>query len=319
MQPTAAKDHYQTLGVAQGAAAAEIKKAYRKLARQHHPDLSKAPDAHLRMAAVNEAHEALSDPERRAAYDEQLRRPPPPPGTARGFRSPGAGFEFFHDSDASGGEGGESSRSDFFEQIFGRGRASGRRGPPLAERGADLTAAIELDLLDAYQGAERSFTLSSPGDEGAAPRTLAVHIPRGIRAGQQIRLAGSGSPGSNGGSPGDLLLAVSFKSDPRWRAEGRNVHQRVLLAPWEAALGATATIAIPGGEAEVTFPAGWQPGRKLRLKDKGIPGTASHPAGHLVLELELALPAADDEAQRAAYSALAAAFPGYAPRGDYVR
>jgi curved DNA-binding protein len=316
------KDHYQTLGVARHAPADEIKKAYRKLARQHHPDVSKAADAHGRMAAVNEAHEALSDPERRAAYDEQLKRPPPQPGGSRGFRSsargrPGAGFEFFHDGD-EGGEPGDGSRSDFFEQVFGRGRANGRRGPPVAERGADLSAPIELDLLDAYRGAERSFTLSSPPDDSGRPprppRVLAVQIPRGIRAGQQIRLAGCGSPGQHGGLAGDLLLTVAFKPDARWRAEGRDVHQRLPLAPWEAALGATATVATPGGDAEVTVPAGWQPGRKLRLKGRGIPGAVSHPAGHLYLELELALPAADSEAQRAAYTALAAAFPAFAPR-----
>jgi curved DNA-binding protein len=281
------------------------------------------------MAAVNEAHEALSNPESRAAYDEQLNRPPPGPGDGRGFRasargSPGAGFEFFHAGDGDPDDGGDASRSDFFEQIFGRGRAAGRRGPPAAQRGADQTASIELDLLDAYQGAERSFTLSSsqPDDDGrprSSQRTLQVRIPRGIRAGQQIRLAGSGSPGLNGGPAGDLLLAVSFKADPRWRAEGRNVVQRVPLAPWEAALGTTATIHTPGGEAEVKVPAGWQAGRKLRLKGRGIPGTGTQEAGHLYLELELALPAADSEAQRAAYTALAAAFPAFAPRAESVR
>jgi curved DNA-binding protein len=287
------KDHYQTLGVGRQAPADEIKKAYRKLARQHHPDISKAADAHVRMAAVNEAHEALSDPESRAAYDEQLNRPPPRPGDGRGFRSqargqPGAGFEFFRNGDG-GGDAGDGSRSDFFEQMFGRGhghdRAAGRRGPPVAQRGSDLTAPIELDLLDAYHGAERSFTLSSPPDDSGRPRSpprvLAVQIPRGIRAGQQIRLAGSGSPGEHGGPAGDLLLTVAFRPDARWHAEGRNVHQRVPLAPWEAALGTTATVATPGGDAEVTIPAGWQPGRKLRLKGRGIPGAVSHAAGHL--------------------------------------
>jgi curved DNA-binding protein len=311
------KDHYQTLGVARQAPADEIKKAYRKLARQHHPDVSKAADAHARMAAVNEAHEALSDPERRAAYDEQLRRPSPQAGDGRGFRAsarrqPGAGFEFFHDADAGGSDARAGSRSDFFEQMFGR------RGPPQAERGSDLTAPIELDLLDAYEGAERSFTLSSPPDESghprSPPRVLAVQIPRGIRAGQQIRLAGSGSPGQHGGLAGDLLLTVAFKPDARWRAEGRDVYQRVPLAPWEAALGATATVATPGGDAEVIFPAGWQPGRKLRLKGRGLPGVVSQAAGHLYLELELVLPAADSAAQHAAYTALAAAFPDFAPR-----
>jgi curved DNA-binding protein len=331
MEAKAPQDHYQTLGVARSAPADEIKKAYRKLARKHHPDISKAPDAHVRMAAVNEAHEALSNPESRAAYDEQLSRPPPQPGDGRGFRAsargkPGAGFEFFTagDEGVADSDGGDAARSDFFEQVFGRGRAGGRRGPPAAERGADQTAPIELDLLDAYQGAERSFTLSSPQtvDDGRprnSQRTLQVRIPRGIRAGQQIRLAGSGSPGLNGGPAGDLLLAVSFKADPRWRTEGRNVVQRVPLAPWEAALGATASIHTPGGEAEVHFPAGWQPGRKLRLKGRGIPGAGTQEAGHLYLELELALPAADSEAQRAAYSALAAAFPDYAPRAGSVR
>ena len=322
------KDHYQTLGVPRDAAADEIKKAYRKLARKHHPDVSKATDAHVRMAAVNEAHEALSKPASRAAYDEELLRPARPAGTrfhagARGSSGPGFAFYPPGDDDAAGNGdgGGDGSRSDFFEQIFGRSRA-GRRGPPVAARGADQTASIELDLLDAYQGAERSFTFTSSaaggdGSAGSQPqvnsRTLQVRIPRGIRAGQQIRLAGSGSPGAHGGPAGDLLLAVSFKPDTRWRADGRNVYQHLPIAPWEAVLGTTATVATPGGQAEVHIPAGWQPGRKLRLKGRGIPGAGQQEAGHLYLELALALPSADSEAQRAAYTAFAAAFPEFAP------
>ncbi len=306
------KDYYKTLGVAKTATADDIKKAYRKLARQHHPDVSKAADATDRMAEVNEANAVLSDPEKRAAYDTLGSEAQARPG--QDFRPPphwNAGFEF---SDA-GGE--DVTHSDFFEQLFGRGART--RGPsrgPQSQRGSDHHAKIELDILDAYQGAERTIALRSAHLDGEGrvvneTRNLQVSIPKGVYEGQHIRLAGRGSPGSGGAPAGDLLLEVLFKADPRWRAEGRDIHQRLPVSPWEASLGATAVVLTPGGEAEVRLPAGWRTGRKLRLKGRGIPGSTP---GDLYLELEMALPPADSDQARAAYAAMALAFPAFDPR-----
>ena len=321
------KDYYKALGVAKTASADEIKKAYRKLARKHHPDVSKAADATERMAALNEANDVLSDPEKRAAYDTLGNAPQAQDG--QDFRPPpnwDAGFEF---SDHGGNRGNPGDHSDFFEQLFGRaaraqrsqGRGEAFAGAHAAMRGGDHHARIELDILDAYQGAERTIALRSArlDDEGRVvneERNLQVKIPEGVFEGQHIRLAGRGSPGSGGAPAGDLLLEVLFKPDPRWRAEGRDVHQRVLLAPWEAMLGATATLHTPGGEVEVNISAGWKAGRKLRLKGQGIPGSGSQPAGDLYLELELTLPPADTDQARAAYAAMAQAFPAFAPRSS---
>ena len=321
------KDYYKTLGVAKTANADEIKKAYRKLARKHHPDVSKAADATERMAALNEANDVLSDPEKRAAYDTLGNAPQAQDG--QDFRPPpnwDAGFEF---SDHGGNRSNPGDHSDFFEQLFGRaaraqrsqGRGEAFAGAHAAMRGGDHHARIELDILDAYQGAERTIALRSArlDDEGRVvneERNLQVKIPKGVFEGQHIRLAGRGSPGSGGAPAGDLLLEVLFKPDPRWRAEGRDVHQRVLLAPWEAMLGATAKLHTPGGEVEVNISAGWKAGRKLRLKGQGIPGSGSQPAGDLYLELELTLPPADTDQARAAYAAMAQAFPAFAPRSS---
>lgn len=314
------KDYYRALGVAKTATADEIKKAYRKLARKHHPDVSKAADATAQMAALNEANDVLSDPEKRLAYDSLADAPQARAGGE--FRPPpnwDAGFEF------SGGGDDSGEHSDFFEQLFGRaaraqrggGGDFGARG---TARGGDHHARIELDLLDAYEGAERTITLRSArlDEHGRAvneERRLQVKIPKGVFEGQHIRLAGRGGEGHGGAPAGDLLLEVAFRPDARWRAEGRDVHQRVPLAPWEAALGTLATVHTPGGATEVTVPAGWRPGRQLRLKGRGIPGVGNHAAGHLFLELELALPPAETEAARAAYAALAKAFPTFEPRG----
>ena len=322
------KDYYKALGVAKTASADEIKKAYRKLARKHHPDVSKAADATERMAALNEANDVLSDPEKRAAYDTLGNAPQAQDG--QDFRPPpnwDAGFEFSDHAEKRGGNPGD--HSDFFEQLFGRaaraqrsqGRGEAFAGAHAAMRGGDHHARIELDILDAYQGAERTIALRSArlDDEGRVvneERNLQVKIPKGVFEGQHIRLAGRGSPGSGGAPAGDLLLEVLFKPDPRWRAEGRDVHQRVLLAPWEAMLGATATLHTPGGEVEVNISAGWKAGRKLRLKGQGIPGSGSQPAGDLYLELELTLPPADTDQARAAYAAMAQAFPAFAPRSS---
>lgn len=313
------KDYYQTLGVAQAATADEIKKAFRKLARKHHPDISKAADATERMAELNEAVAVLSDPARRAAYDAL--------GSGARDRDdgdfqapPNWDAEFDFQDDAAG----PGDRSDFFEQLFRRSaHAHNRHGPADASagaqaslRGADQHARIELDLTDAYQGAERTVSLRSArldaaGRVAGEEHSLQIKIPKGVHEGQHIRLAGRGSPGIGTAAAGDLLLEVVFKPDPRWRAEGRDVHQRVPLSPWEAMLGATATIRTPSGDAEVRIPAGWKAGRKLRLKGRGIPGQTP---GDLYLELELTLPPADSDTARAAYAAMADAFPTFQPR-----
>ncbi|MBI2770891.1 MAG: DnaJ domain-containing protein [Burkholderiales bacterium] len=314
------KDYYKILGLEKTATEQDVKKAFRKLARKYHPDVSKEADAAARMAELNEANAVLSDPEKRAAYDELGRQPQARAGQE--FRPPpnwDAGFEF---SD-SAGRGGDGEFSDFFEQMFGRAarghRAQARgahSGAMPQVRGDDHHAKIELDLLDSYQGAERTIALRGArvDDEGHVvneDRHLEVKIPRGVREGQHIRLAGRGGPGFGGGPPGDLLLEVVFRPDTRWRAEGRDVYQRVPLAPWEAALGAGVEVNTPTGEAEVTVPAGWKAGKKLRLKGRGIPGAEP---GDLYLELEIALPPADGDAAREAFKAFGEAFPQFNAR-----
>ncbi|RYF39594.1 MAG: J domain-containing protein [Comamonadaceae bacterium] len=314
------KDYYKILGVEKTATEPDIKKAFRKLARKYHPDVSKEADAPARMAEVNEANAVLSDPEKRAAYDELGRQPHARPG--QDFRPPpnwDAGFEFSGGADGAG----DAEFSDFFAQMFGRAargqRAQGRSGAGGAMpqmRGDDHHAKIELDLLDSYQGVDRTISLrgahvDAQGHVVNDERQLSVKIPKGVREGQHIRLAGRGGPGFGGGPAGDLLLEVAFKPDARWRAEGRDVYQRLPLAPWEAALGGAVEVSTPSGAAEVTLPAGWKPGRKLRLKGRGIPGAEP---GDLYLELEIALPPADSDAAQAAYAAMRKAFPQFDAR-----
>ena len=321
------KDYYQTLGVAKTATAEEIKKAYRKLARKYHPDVSKEANASQRMSEINEANAVLSDPEKRAAYDDLGQRAQyghGGAGTGSGFQPPpnwDAGFEFT--GNGTGGDAGEFS--DFFEQLFGRAARAQRSGHAgrggagfgaAAQRGEDHHAKIELDLLDAYQGSERTITLrgahlDAQGQVVHDERSLQVKIPKGVRAGQLIRLVGQGSPGIGGAPAGNLFLEVHFTPDARWRVEGADVYQPLPLAPWEAALGASVEVDTPTGTVEVTVPAHSRPGRKLRLKGRGIPSATP---GDLYLELDIAQPAADSDSARAAYAALAKAFPHFNPR-----
>ena len=293
------KDYYQTLGVARDAAAEDIKKAFRKMARKYHPDVSKEPDAEARMKEVNEAFAVLSDPEKRAAYDQlgQNYR------AGQDFRAPpdwDAGFEFSGRGSPEGG----ADFSDFFSELFGQRTGGGFGGRArFRARGEDHHAKIMLDLEDAYRGASRTMTLRVPREDEQGRVTLAEHtlnvaIPKGVREGQLIRLSGQGNPGLGGGPPGDLYLEVHFKPHPRYRVEGRDVYAKLPLAPWEAALGAQVEATLPDGIVEVRIPEGSQAGRKLRLKGRGIPGSSP---GDLYLVMEVVLPPATTEKARDLY------------------
>jgi curved DNA-binding protein len=307
------KDYYQTLGVPRTASATEIKAAYRKLARKYHPDVSKEPDAEARFKDVSEAYEALNDAEKRAAYDDIAARFrhgqtfTPPPGWD-------SGFEF---SGRDGGPGEDTDRSDFFETLFGR-HAGAARGGRSAWRAAgnDHHAKIAIDLEDAYRGARRTISLRMPvadaeGHLSLQERQLDIGIPKGIREGQHLRLAGQGGPGLGDGPAGDLYLVISFRPHRHFRIDGGDVYFDLPLAPWEAGLGATVTAPTPEGAVQLTIPPGSASGLKLRLKGKGIPGT---PAGDLYAVLAVVAPAPDGDQARQAYAALAKAFPGFNPR-----
>jgi curved DNA-binding protein len=302
------KDYYETLGLAPGASDAEIKTAYRRLARKFHPDVSKEAGAEERFKAVNEAYEALRDPGKRAAYD-QLR--------ARGYRAgqeyrppPGYGqdFEFdlgdaFGDSDSGGGF------SDFFETLFGRGRAAhpggagaaGARAGHAPPRGNER-ARIEVDLQTVFTGGRQRIAVNG--------RTLEVRIPKGLLPGQQIRLARQASSG------GDLLLDIAYRPHPDFQTEGREVRYTLPVMPWEAALGAEKSVPTLAGPVQLRIPPGSDTGKRLRLRGRGLPSTQSgEAAGDQIVVLEVRAPAAADERQRQSYRQLAEAFGGGEPAG----
>ncbi len=293
------KDYYDTLGVEPSAGEAEIKTAYRRLARKFHPDVSKESGAEEKFKAVNEAYEALRDPQKRKAYD-QLRtrgyRPGdevhPPPG---GFGQGGAeGFDF-DEIFAGGGAGG--GFSDFFEEMFGRRRAEGgsgqRPGGQRPQPRGDTRAKLAVPLEAVYNG--DSVRISVNG------KTLDVRVPKGIKPGQMIRLGGQGTHG-------DLLLEVEYAAHPRFEVDGRNIIHVLAVAPWEAALGATVSVPTLGGPVELRIPADSEAGRKLRLRGRGLPGSGSSPAGDQIVELEVLAPRAHSDAERDAYRNLRDAF-----------
>jgi len=302
------KDYYKIMGVDRDASQDEIKRAYRKLARKYHPDVSKEPDAEERFKEIGEAYEVLKDPEKRAAYDQlganwkagQDFRPPP--DWDQGFEFHGGGFT------------GAEDFSEFFESLFGRsGFAGGHAGRGRREyhaRGEDSHARILIDLEDAYRGATKTLTLKQTelGPDGrprVKERTLNVRIPKGVRQGQHIRLAGQGGPGIGKGQAGDLYLEVEFRPHPFYEVEGRDVYLKLPLAPWEAALGAQVKLPTPSGTVDLRIPPNSSAGRRLRLKGRGIP--AREP-GDLYVVLEIALPPANSDEEKAAYRRFAEAF-----------
>lgn len=301
------KDYYQILGVDRTATADEIKKAFRRMARKYHPDLSREPEAEERMKEVNEAYAVLADAEKRVAYDQLGQGYQP----GQDFRPPpdwDSGFEF----STHGFSPGEAAEfSDFFADLFGRmgdrhhgGHGRGAAGPV---HGDDHRAKVLLDLEDAFTGATRQISLRIPqldsqGHVGVGTRTLSVKIPKGVCEGQMIRLAGQGAPGSGGAPAGDLLLEVHFKPHPRFRTDGRNLHLDLPVTPWEAALGAVVTVDLPPGSLRVRVPEGAQGGRRLRVRGRGIPG---EPPGDLLLDIRIVVPPADTPRARELYETMA--------------
>jgi curved DNA-binding protein len=300
------KDYYETLGVPRDAGADQIKKAFRKLARKYHPDVSKEPNAELRMKEINEANAVLSDPEKRAAYDalaaghaagEDFR---PPPNWDAGFEFSGQGM-----SDAEA-----TQFSDFFSELFGRMGSAHRAGArrPGPARGEDHHAKVLLDVENAWRGAQHRISLRVPkldeqGRVTLETRTLDVKIPAGVREGQLIRLAGQGAPGFGSGPAGDLYLEVHFEPHPRYRIDGRNLLMELPVAPWEAALGAVVPIELPDGKTlKVRIRPGAQTGGQLVVHGKGVP---ADPPGDLMLNLLVVLPPADTPRARELYESMA--------------
>lgn len=290
------KDYYATLGVDREASPEEIKRAYRKLARKYHPDVSSEADAEARFKDLGEAYEVLKDPEKRAAYDNlgsgwrAGQDFTPPPGWNREFR-----FD-------SGFSGDPFSFSDFFEELFGRARGQpGGFGDArsFSSRGHDERVRVRIPLEDAYRGAERTLHLEGAG---RGSRALKVKIPAGVTDGQQIRLSGQGGSGARGGRSGDLFLEVELEPHPTYRAEGKDIHMDLPVTPWEAALGASVKAPTPAGKVDLKIPPGSQSGKRLRLRGRGLGQSRK---GDLIVHLEIVTPAADTPAAKAFYEKMA--------------
>ena len=288
------KDYYKVLGVARDADDAEIKRAFRKLARKYHPDVATGVEAEARFKEVNEAYEVLKNPEKRAEYDnpqtEKAFKPRPEWDGGFGFAHPGAGT-------------GERF-SDIFDQFY----QSGPRGHA-GMAAADQHARIDIPLTDAFTGATRTLVLQSPridpdGGVSFEERNIAVHIPKGVLSGQNIRLRGKGLRLPDGA--GDLFLEVAFEPHPVYRPEGRDLHLELPVTAWEAALGQKVVLPTPGGKVDLKIPANARSGQKLRLKGKGLP---AHPPGDIYATLKIVNPQVKTDAQRAIFEQLAREMP----------
>src|SRR5690348_686230 len=314
-----ARDYYDVLGVSRDAGPEDLQQAFRRLARQNHPDVNKDPGAEERFKEINEAYSTLSDPAQRRKYDrfgDDFRRVPDdweervgagvggsrggPGGGRRTTWSTGdAGGDTVDFGDLGGGFGGGYGGIDIEDLLGGMfgGRARGRAGPIA---GADQEAELPLSVEEAYRGGRRQITLNGPD----GPRTYTVTIPPGVTDGRRIRLAGEGGQGMGGGPAGDLYLVVRLLPDPVFRVEGKDIHVDLEVTPWEAALGATVPVPTPGGESKVTVPAGSSSGRRLRLRGEGMLAPRGEP-GDLYAEIKIMVPPRLTARERELFSQLA--------------
>ncbi|HWD91131.1 MAG TPA: J domain-containing protein [Verrucomicrobiae bacterium] len=309
------KDYYESLGVPRTASEAEIKKAFRKLAREYHPDVAKdKKKAEEKFKEINEAYEVLSDPSKRKKYDELGAnwkqgadfRPPPgweqfAGGGGRGFRGgrPGAeDFEF---------QFGGTGFSDFFEQLFGaRGRGAGFRGQPgfgaeeMAERGRDIEGDIMVTLEEVKSGSVRSVSIR----HNSRAQTYQVKIPAGVTEGQRLRVAGRGEAGAGGGEAGDLYLRVRLAKHPDFEVQDHNLIYEAELAPWEAVLGANISVPTLEGRVNIKIPPGTQNGQKLRVRGRGLPLRGGD-NGDLIVVARIEVPQKISDAERQLWEQLA--------------
>jgi len=315
--PAQFRDYYETLGVPKNASPDDIKSSFRKLARKHHPDLAKDKKAaEEKFKEINEAYEVLNDPEKRRKYDEYGANWqhagqgfPPPPGGGRGGNG---GFAGFPGGGFPQGEGGDfhfggTGYSDFFEQFFGTRRGRGYGGgvdfEETPQRGRDVEADILVTLDEVLNGATRQISFR----KGNSPQiqTYTVKIPKGVREGQRIRLAGQGGEGGARGEAGDLYLKVRLQQHPDFRFEGSSIHHEVEVPPWQAVLGGELTIPTPDGRAKLRIPAGTQNGRKFRIPGRGLPEKGGA-RGDFYAVVEIAVPESLTPEQKALWEKLAA-------------
>jgi curved DNA-binding protein len=328
------RDYYQIMGVARTSSADDIKKAYRRLARKFHPDVSKEKDAEKKFKEVQEAYEVLKDPEKRAAYDQlgseykqgQQFRPPPDWGSGFEFRGgPRQGRaragsaqteEAFEDAEGF---------SDFFSSLFGaRGFPGGAGagggsgfGGASARNARDHHARVDIDLEEAYAGTTRTLELKRPdvksdGTVDLKTHTVKVTIPAGVTEGQLIRLAGQGEQSPSGGKAGDLYLEVHMKPNRLYQLDGRDVTLTLPIAPWESALGATVTVPTLGGGVDMRIPPNSQSGQKLRLRGRGLPGQTP---GDQYIQLKIVVPPANTPETKAVFEEMKEKL-NFNPRSD---
>lgn len=313
------KDYYKTLNLSEDASKDEIKRAYRKLARKYHPDVNKEVAAEIKFKEINEAHEVLSDPEKRKAYDAL--------GSSwqadQGFNS-SPNWNSRHQNGSEGTQQASAEQhSEFFESLFGRRghehfstEEFSSFGGQHQDRGDDLHAKVSIALEDSYFGAKRTITLNRKVNDGSGrltiqPQSLQISIPKGVIEGQQIRLESQGEIGYGGEKRGDLFLQIVFEPHPLFTVRKRDISLLLPVTPWEAALGATIAVPTLGGNVDLKLPANSQSGRKLRLKDRGL--SSKKQSGNQYVTIAIHTPVAATAEQRKLYERMAELMP-YNPR-----